>query len=124
MGLDQFLYRSRINNLGEHEYEQIYYWRKENQINHFFETRIDGGVINCEMHEVTKQDLIDLVDLCKYVIKHPEEGPNVLPTMEGFIFGSTDYGDWYLESCASTIENLEKIIENDYNDEYYYSVWY
>lgn len=64
------------------------------------------------------------------IIDNAEEIAAILPTREGFFFGSTDYDEWYLKDCQDTIEQLEPEIklmddpEWKYTGEYYYeSSW-
>lgn len=50
----------------------------------------------------------------------------LLPTQEGFFFGSTDYDQWYMEDIEYTISQLEKIlVSTDFDKEivYYQSSW-
>jgi hypothetical protein len=46
----------------------------------------------------------------------------LLPTAEGFFFGSTDYDEWYYEGLVETKEVLEKAIEKG-GDYYYQASW-
>ena len=48
-----------------------------------------------------------------YVIDNFEEIKNLLPTQEGFFFGSTDYNEWYMQDIEYTIEILEKILKEE-----------
>ena len=49
----------------------------------------------------------------------------LLPTQDGFFFGSTYYDKWYMEDIDLTIEQLEPIINNLKDDEetLYYASW-
>lgn len=50
----------------------------------------------------------------------------MLPTMEGFFFGSTGYDQWYLADINYTITTLEKVVnETDFKHEIvmYSSSW-
>ena len=60
------------------------------------------------------------------VIVNPEVAKGLLPTREGFFFGSTGYDEWYLEDLKHTVEEFEKILkEFDFENEYlvYTSSW-
>lgn len=51
---------------------------------------------------------------------------NLLPTAEGFFFGSTDYDEWYVEDIKSTAEQLNHVLEEtDFKTEelFYNSSW-
>jgi hypothetical protein len=54
-------------------------------------------------------------------IENAEEIAQILPTTDGFFFGSTDYDQWYLEDIKSTIEIITKALEADDTLDFYYS---
>ena len=43
----------------------------------------------------------------------------LLPTIEGFFFGSTNYDQWYIESLKETVEQVERILKDTDFDKYY-----
>lgn len=47
------------------------------------------------------------------IIENAEEIAKILPTQEGFFFGSADYDEYYLQDIKYTIETLEKILEEE-----------
>ncbi len=57
------------------------------------------------------------------VIKNPEIAHKLLPTIEGFFFGSTDYDEYYYQDLIKTKNALEKVLsqEENFNDYYEYS---
>ena len=58
------------------------------------------------------------------IIKDPSVAEELLPTTEGFFFGSTDYDQYYLQDIEDTIAQLELILqEPDGGDFYYQSSW-
>lgn len=60
------------------------------------------------------------------VITNPGVANRLLPTTDGFFFGSTDYDEWYIQDLERTIEQLEPIINGDEFDGYelyYQSSW-
>lgn len=48
-------------------------------------------------------------------ITNPQEIAELLPTQEGFFFGSTDYDEYYLQDIDCAIEQLEDIVK-DYEE--------
>ena len=36
----------------------------------------------------------------------------MLPTIEGFFFGSTNYDQWYIEKLKETVEQVERILKD------------
>ena len=110
--------------------EEVAYWRKANHIHKWFVDNIQGGEDNCNHYYVEIDDLINLLDLCKKVKEDPSKGDELLPTTQGFFFGSTDYDEYYMRDIEYTIEILEEVLsekvkdENGreyYNGDYFYS---
>lgn len=60
------------------------------------------------------------------VIEDPTVAQNMLPTKSGFFFGGTDYDEWYISKLESTIEQIDRILEDtDFeHEELYYSAWW
>lgn len=60
------------------------------------------------------------------VISNPELCEELLPTQEGFFFGSYDYDTWYLRDIEATfykIDMLLTLFDFNSNDLYYHSSW-
>ena len=143
MGLDMFLTKeNRIT----HKVDELIYWRKANAIHRFFlengEIVQDGvsAIISKEVIEdlldkcnevlekaIVKEgkinvgrqfkdgEWIELTRDGKY-IENVDEIESILPTQDGFFFGSTDYDEFYLEDIKWTKEQLEKVLkEVDFN---------
>lgn len=47
------------------------------------------------------------------IIQNPEEIAKILPTQEGFFFGSTDYDKYYLYYVKDTIDIIETILKEE-----------
>jgi hypothetical protein len=60
------------------------------------------------------------------VIDNIELAQELLPTQDGFFFGSTDYDKWYIEELKSTIKQIDKVLETtDFDHENIcYSAWW
>jgi HPt (histidine-containing phosphotransfer) domain-containing protein len=123
MGLDMYLEKRRANS---EEYEEIAYWRKANQIREWFNSHLENGVANCEYVQVSKEDLEQLLEDCKKVLKDHTLAEDLLPTSSGFFFGSTDYDEEYFEALEDTVKRLEQVLEEtDFeNEDVYYSEWW
>lgn len=107
--------------------DEVAYWRKANHIHRWFVDHVQGGVDDCRTHsEVTEDALRDLVSTCKEVLANRNRAHELLPTREGFFFGSTEYDDGYFKEVESTVKKIETIIrETDFKSEaiYYSSSW-
>ena len=54
-----------------------------------------------------------------YIIENAEEVAKILPTSDGFFFGSTEYNQWYYEDIKRTIAEINKVLkETDFENEY------
>lgn len=91
--------------------EAAAYWRKANQIHRWFVENVQNGEDDCKSYYVEREQLQQLVDLCKEVLETPEKGPELLPTGAGFFFGGTEYDQYYLGGLKDTVEMLEPLIK-------------
>lgn len=58
------------------------------------------------------------------LIKDATVAHDLLPTTQGFFFGSPDYNEWYLEDIQYTFDTLNSILsEEEHADIYYSSSW-
>lgn len=118
--------------------EQVAYWRKANHIHHWFVVHVQDGEDDCVYHdEVTEETLRKLLADCKSVLQKvkylsdgevvvPTSARNILPTSEGFFFGSYEYDCYYVEAIKDTIKMVRKILEEtDFETQmiYYVSSW-
>ena len=105
------------------------YWRKANQIHKWFVDNVQDGVDECKEHEVSREQMEQLLSVCKRVIADPKLGEELLPAASGFFFGPTEYDEFYLGNIEDTISILEEILspENEekyrFVDFYYQSSW-
>ena len=100
--------------------EEAGYWRKANQIHRWFVQNVQGGEDDCGDYYVERNQLQELLDLCKIVQADHSKAEELLPSASGFFFGGTDYDEWYYNDIDTTISILEDALE-DKNGEYYYS---
>ena len=109
--------------------EEVGYWRKSNQIHNWFVQNVQNGTDDCGTYFVSEEQLEELLELCKRVIENNELAEELLPSADGFFFGSTDYDEWYFKDLTNTIKIIETLLsernENGYldGDIYYHSSW-
>jgi hypothetical protein len=131
--------------------ESVMYWRKSNQIHNWFVNNVQDGKDDCGEYYVSVDQLKELLGVCKNVLEHIEKSEKtkqmvevgwsdgkpmmeevevyvspeieeLLPTTDGFFFGSTEYDEYYVSDIKSTITELETILsEDNTNGEFYYS---
>ena len=112
--------------------EQFSYWRKANAIHKWFVDNVQDGVDDCKEHYVSQSEMEELLELCKKVKENHSLASELLPTTQGFFFGSQEYDEYYFSDIDDTIEILESALEDfkntdnsfDYGYDYYYeSSW-
>lgn len=89
---------------------EIAYWRKANAVHKYF-VDLNGGVDDCRPIEVGLTELRKLVSICEEIKNDHSKAKELLPTEDGFFFGSTDYDEWYFDDIDTTIKMLQPAIE-------------
>lgn len=105
---------------------RVSYWRKANAIHQWFVDNCQEGEDDCREYWVSREQLQELIDICKQIIEQPKKAEDLLPTRSGFFFGGTDYDEWYMHDVKFTAERLEKILKDpafEKADFYYQSSW-
>ncbi|SFA89590.1 MULTISPECIES: hypothetical protein [unclassified Bacillus (in: firmicutes)] len=100
---------------------EVAYWRKANQIHHWFVENVQEGVDPSDPYEVSREQLVGLHQLCIKVID-TKQAPALLPTQPGFFFGSTDYDDYYYLDVEYT-KSITEILLNTFNFDTHYLVY-
>ena len=104
-----------------HIQEDVAYWRKANQIHHWFVKNIQDGEDDCREYPVSKEDLQSLLEVCQCVKNEPSDANMLLPVSDGFFYGSQEFDQYYFDQIDRTIEVLEEILANyDQDSDYYY----
>lgn len=99
---------------------EVGYWRKANQIHRWFVENIQEGIDECQESYVSRDDLEELLNLCKTVLVDKEHAKILLPTQEGFFFGNIKYGECYFENIENTIKIIEKALTLPEDWDFYY----
>jgi hypothetical protein len=104
--------------------EEVGYWRKVNAIHNWFVHNVQGGVDECQQAYVSHDQLKALLELVETVLADPKLAGELLPTQSGFFFGSTEYGEYYLEDLENTKAILTAVLADlGDGDIYYQSSW-
>jgi hypothetical protein len=101
MGLDMYL-------MDRHKDEELFYWRKANQIHGWFVNNVQGGVDDCGTYPVSREQLSSLVKVCREAIS--SKNPHLVPPKTGFFFGSYAIDEGYWDDLKSTVVALEEIL--------------
>lgn len=88
------------------EFKELLFFRKVNFLLPFFDY-----TENCEDIEINKQQVEDLVDTCKQVLKEKSEAKTLLPNTKGFFFGSTDYNKMYFNNVKLVLQQFYHLLK-------------
>lgn len=120
MGLDIFFMKKKSRQVG--------YFRKVNFLVKYF-SDLGFEVQNQTPFRVSKEDIEILLSRCKQVLADNSEAERLLPTMEGFFFGSTEYDSYYFEDVKNVKEYIESELLPQFNkldsdEDIYFETWY
>ena len=88
------------------------YWRKANAIHKWF-VNLSGEEDKCQKIYVSGKKLLELVDICNQILADHSKAGDLLPTQDGFFFGSTEYDEWYFSDLERTVELLKDVKSDD-----------
>jgi hypothetical protein len=105
--------------------EQVMEWRKFNALHKWFVDNVQEGVDDCKECFVDESDLKMLLETLTYVLENKDSAETILPTAQGFFFGSDEIDEYYWEEVKSTIIQLKDLLEEDNKGAsfYYRSSW-
>jgi len=131
MGLDQYIYRKtdkvcdNCNNTRtgangrwcmecDPSGEEVAYFRKVNFLHRWVEEHLnEGRQTNCEEIPFHLEAMAGLMATCAQVLDKPELGPELLPTMGRFFFGSEAYDEYYLKDVEAVRDALWNILNTE-----------
>ena len=100
------------------------YWRKANAIHKWFVDNVQSGKDDCGDYYIDIKQLTKLLTLVDRVLANHSEASKLLPTQQGFFFGTYDYDQYYFDGLKYTQQELRRIIADaNMGDLYYHSSW-
>ena len=111
-GTDKTEIEQQTNEL-QHEYDNtlpyidVAYFRKTNFLVAFFDIPDNGKYM-----EISKDEVDELMDNCQRVLADHSLADELLPTQEGFFFGSTDYDEGYFDKVENVLDAFTTITEH------------
>ena len=106
--------------------EELGYWRKVNSVHNWFVEKCQDGIDECQLTEVSREDLEELLEICYKVVHKTSAPKDVLPPSSGFFFGSSNIDSYYMDDIKKTVSILERaIVKTDWDKEivFYQSSW-
>jgi hypothetical protein len=104
----------------------VAYWRKANAIHGWFVRTVQEGVDECQKTYIEREQLQQLVSVCKEVLADHKKAPELLSTTSGFFFGSTEYDKVYFDDLKDMVKQLERALSDpalEHTELYYHSSW-
>lgn len=90
-----------------------YYFRKYNWLYGWVRRKLKlHELVNCEHYKLTHSMINDLIEEIKKVLSDNSLAKKLLPTEDGFFFGSVAYDDWYYEDLTDAKEQLTNLLAN------------
>ena len=100
--------KAKLDKEVEMSYEEYNaYFRKVNFLFYYFDRTL-GKMYDQYYAFVEPEDVDDLIDRCERVLKDHNLAHTLLPTQDGFFFGSTDYNDWYFSDVKDCLKQMKK----------------
>lgn len=88
-----------------------FYFRKYNWLYGWVRRKLKLPELkNCEHYQLTRPMIDDLIDDITKVLSDHSLAEKVLPTEDGFFFGSTAYDDWYYEDLTDAKKQLSELL--------------
>lgn len=115
MGLDIF-FEKKI---------EIGYFRKVNFLVAYMSAYFNEDIENCKDYSLTVDCVEELIRRCEEVLKDHSVAPILLPTMDGFFFGNTEYSEYYFEDVKEVLEKMQEVLKELENHKIVvFSIWY
>lgn len=120
MGLDIYFEKRKTAGIG--------YFRKVNFLVKYFED-LGFDVENQTPLRITKDQVRELRNRCQCVLDDHDLAEELLPTMDVFFFGSTEYDEYYFKNVKEVLDycndELLPIFDELQDDEgVYFLTWY
>lgn len=95
--------------LPKYEYEEVYYYRKFNALQNYFESY--HNIQNCEDVEINIEILDDIEHRLQLVADDNTLAEQYFPSVCGFFYGDTTYDNYYYENCQTLLTQLPSLRE-------------
>jgi hypothetical protein len=105
---------------------KVLQWRKANAIHEWFVQNVQRGEDDCKDYYVSREKLEELLSTLGRALdirKHQgddmvdptadETIEDILPTQQGFFFGTYEYDDYYWSEVERTYEAINGLLNND-----------
>lgn len=100
-------------------------FRKVNFLVKFFEDRY-GPINNLTPISIDPADIEGLINRCYLVLADHSKAKELLPTMDGFFFGNTEYNDAYFEDVFNVYVYCKEFLMKEFEsgENITFKIWY
>ena len=123
MGLDQYFFVKTEGVEGEESIEAAYF-RKCNMLHTWVTAYCEREPENCEEIKLPRSAVEKIISDAAIVLSNLTLGPKILPTADGFFFGSTDYDDIYIRKVTHIRDDLREMLDSFDARWFYYVEWW
>ena len=88
------------------------YLRKASAIHNYIVETHANGIDECQVIALSRDNLEELRNRCTDVLSDRSLAPELLPTADGFFFGSLEYNDWYFNTLECTEQELTALLSD------------
>ena len=87
-------------------------WRKANAVHGWFVRNVCGGACeNDTCYDVSREQIEELARTCRRVLEDTSLAESLMPAVDGYWFGSTEYGSAYTQDLVWTASGLERLLD-------------
>jgi hypothetical protein len=90
---------------------QVGYWRKFNALHSYIVENFADGEDKCQQIYLSTKDLEQILNNLKNTKNNRSKAKELLPTQDGFFFGSTQYDEWYWNDVEYSIRLFEEVLK-------------
>lgn len=125
MGLDQRIKVYLENENKDNSNFKDYWFRKVNCLQGYMEDKY--SIDNCQEKVISIHDIIRLKVITTTILHNKDNiglAKQLLPTYQGFFFGSYNYDDWYYEDIREINQVTDEILQTKNIEKITYYCWY
>jgi len=94
------------------------YWRKFNALHNLIVKKYADGVDKCQEIDLNTENIKTIIGICEEILKDHSLAKELLPTSNGFFFGSQEYDEWYFKDIEYTLSLFKDILDTVSKENY------
>lgn len=90
---------------------QVGYWRKFNALHGWIVEHCADGKDDCRPVLLDTADIEEIISICQEILEDHSKAKDLMPTTDGFFFGTDEYDDWYYQDMEYTLNLFKKVLK-------------